>query len=90
VAESTPVPISSPAPRYPSVAMRRRETGTVRIRVDVSADGVPIATTVVESSQSRDLDRAALEAVRRWRFQPAQANGQPVGGSVIVPISFKL
>lgn len=90
VAESTPVPISSPAPRYPTMALRRRETGTVRIRVDVSAEGAPVATTVVESSQSRDLDRAALEAVRRWRFEPAQANGRPVAGSVIVPISFKL
>ena len=90
IAETTPVPISSPAPRYPTMALRRRETGTVRIRVDVSAEGAPVATTVVESSQSRDLDRAALEAVRRWRFQPAEANGRPVAGSVIVPISFKL
>lgn len=90
VAETTPVPISSPAPRYPTAALRRRETGTVRIRVDVSADGAPVATTVVESSQSRDLDRAALEAVRRWRFEPAQANGRSVAGSVIVPINFKL
>jgi periplasmic protein TonB len=90
VAESAPVPISSPPPRYPTMALRRRDEGTVRIRVDVGEDGVPTATTVVESSQSRDLDRAALEAVRRWRFQPAQANGRAVGGSVIVPINFKL
>ena len=90
VASSEPVPLSSPAPRYPTGALRRRETGTVRVRVDVGADGVPAATTVVESSHSRDLDRAAVEAVRRWRFRPAQAGGRPVAGSVVVPIDFRL
>jgi protein TonB len=90
LADAPPVPVSSPAPRYPTRALRLRETGTVRVRVDVGADGVPTSTSIVESSQSRDLDRAAQEAVRRWRFQPAQADGRPVVGSVIVPISFKL
>ncbi len=85
-----PVPLSSPAPRYPPSALRRRETGTVRVRVDVGPDGVPTATSVVESSQSRDLDHAAVDAVRRWRFRPAQANGPPTVGSVVVPISFQL
>lgn len=87
---SNPVPLSMPAPRYPRTALRRRESGTVRVRVEVGADGTPTATSVVESSQSRDLDRAALEAVRRWRFQPAVAGGRPVAGSVVVPIDFRL
>jgi len=51
---------------------------------------VPINVTVAASSQSRDLDRAALDAVRRWRFRPAQRDGQPVAGTVVVPIEFKL
>lgn len=89
-AATDPIPLSSPAPRYPPSALRRRETGTVRVRVDVGPDGVPTATSVVESSQSRDLDRAAVDAVRRWRFRPAQANGHPTVGSVVVPISFQL
>ena len=41
-------------------------------------------------SGSRSLDRAASSAVKRWRFLPGQRNGQPVGGSVEVPISFDL
>lgn len=87
---SDPVPLSSPAPRYPPSALRRRETGTVRVLVDVGPDGVPTSTSIVESSQSRDLDRAAVDAVRRWRFRPAQAGGHPTVGSVVVPISFQL
>lgn len=60
----------------------------MRVRADVGADGAPASVSVVETSGNRELDRAALEAVRRWRFQPATANGQPAGGSVVVPIEF--
>lgn len=84
------MPISSPPPRYPQRAVQRRETGTVRVQVQVGADGNPVDVSVLESSNSRDLDRAALDAVRRWRFRPAQRDGQAVAGTVVVPIEFKL
>lgn len=84
----TPVPVSSPAPRYPPQSLRRRESGTVLLRVHVGADGVPYAVDVVESSRSRLLDRAASDAVRRWRFLPAQRDGRSVPGVVEVPIAF--
>ena len=44
----------------------------------------------MRASGSRDLDRAAMQAVRRWRFEPAMAGGQPTVGQVIVPIDFNL
>lgn len=83
-----PVPLSTPAPRYPPDALRNQESGTVMLRVDVGADGVPTQVQIAKSSRSRSLDRAASEAVRQWRFRPAQRNGQPVPGSVQVPIAF--
>ena len=83
-----PVPVDSPAPRYPREALRSGESGTVLLRVHVGADGRPTQVDLVESSRSRSLDRAATEAVRRWRFRPAQRNGQPVPGVVQVPIAF--
>jgi len=87
----SPEPIAgqNPSPRYPPAALRRRESGTVLVRVDVGPDGVPTSTSLVESSGSRDLDRAALDSVRRWRFRPAQVNGRPMVGSVVVPINFE-
>ncbi|MFA4445196.1 energy transducer TonB, partial [Xanthomonas perforans] len=86
-----PVPIQGqmPPPRYPSAALRRGDAGDVVVRVDVDAAGNPGGVTLVQRSGSRDLDRAAMEAVRHWRFHPAQRNGQPVAGSMDIPFEFK-
>ncbi|HEY5805687.1 MAG TPA: energy transducer TonB [Lysobacter sp.] len=83
-----PMPGQTPSPRYPAQALRRGESGTVSVRVEIGPDGVPSQVSVEGSSGSRYLDRAALDAVRRWRFRPAMSHGQPVSGSVIVPIRF--
>lgn len=83
-----PIPGQTPSPRYPARALRRRESGTVLVRAEIDPDGVPVSVSVERSSGSRALDRAAENAVQRWRFRPAQRDGQPTAGSVIVPISF--
>ncbi|AOD15399.1 energy transducer TonB [Xanthomonas fragariae] len=86
-----PVPMQGqmPPPRYPSAALSRGDAGDVVVRVDVDAAGNPGGVTLVQRSGSRDLDRAAMEAVRRWRFHPAQRDGQPVAGSLDIPFEFK-
>ena len=88
---SQPMPIAaqSPPPQYPAAALRSGDTGTVVVRVEVDATGYPNNVTVIQRSGSRDLDRAATDAVRRWRFTPAQSNGQAVPGSIEVPFDFK-
>jgi protein TonB len=89
-ADSAPRLLSSPAPRYPRDAQRRGLSGTVLLRIHVGADGEPQSVDLVQGSGARELDRAAVEAVRRWRFAPATRGGQPVEGSVQVPITFNL
>lgn len=84
-----PLPGQSPPPAYPPAALRRGESGTVVVRVDVDASGMPLDAKIVQRSGSRDLDRAALDAVRGWRFQPAQSNGQPMVGSLEIPFDFQ-
>ena len=64
---SLPRPIQQPAPRYPRDAYRRGESGTVLLRVHVGADGEPRGIDLFASSGSRSLDRAAVDAVERWR-----------------------
>lgn len=87
----SPLPDQSPSPRYPQDALRRGETGTVILQVQVDAQGQPVSVDVSQRSGSRDLDRAAVEAVSRWRFSPAlDAAGNAVPGGLSVPVDFKL
>lgn len=79
----------SPEPEYPATALRRGEGGDVLLRVNVGADGVPGDVDFVRRSSSRELDRAAQDAVKRWRFEPATRNGKPIPAVVEVPIEFK-
>lgn len=87
--DSLPQPIHSPAPRYPRAAQRRGESGTVLLRVYVTADGQVDRIELLQSSHSRILDRAASDAIGRWRFRPAMRAGQAVPGNVMVPITFE-
>ena len=87
-ANSSPVPTSRPAPQYPRAALRAGIEGTVRVQVDVGPDGGPTSVSLDQGSGHRELDRAALDAVKRWRFRPAMANGQPTVGRLTVPIQF--
>jgi protein TonB len=62
----------------------------VQLRVYVNAIGVPERVELSASSGSPALDRAAQDAVARWRFVPAKRGEQPVAAWVIVPIVFKM
>jgi len=77
-------------PRYPPQALRRGIEGEVLLKVLVSTDGEPLSVEVEKSSRNRDLDRAAMTAVKRWKFNPQIRNGQKVQGYVLVPIVFSL
>lgn len=83
-----PIPGATPAPRYPPRALRRGESGTVMVRAEIGPDGVPTSVSVARGSGSRLLDRTAVDAVERWRFEPAMLDGRPTVGSVVVPIEF--
>lgn len=81
---------SARPPAYPESARRRGEQGRVVLRVDVSADGLPVDVSVAEGSGFPSLDAAALGAVRQWRFVPAISGGTPVAATAQVPIRFRL
>lgn len=89
-AGSTPEPIQRTPPRYPGEALRNGDTGTAVVRAEVDEEGRVAAVSLVSRTGSRALDRAAMQAVRGWRFRPAQRDGRPVPGSVDVPIEFSL
>ena len=67
-------------PDYPVRAARNGETGTVTLALLVGADGRVQQSRVQSSSGSRDLDRAAVNALSLCQFQPANNNGIPEAG----------
>lgn len=77
-------------PRYPPQAIRQRHEGTVILLVLVATDGTPKQVKVEQSSGYRELDRAAIQAAERWRFNPGNRNGIPYEGWARVPVSFTL
>lgn len=82
--------LNNPRPTYPNVSRRLGEQGQVWLLVRVDAHGQPQAVEVQRSSGHQRLDGAAMQAVRGWRFVPAQRGGSAVAAEVRVPINFAL
>lgn len=66
-------PVSTPAPRYPSEALRSGTSGEVLVEITVGTDGSVTNARVLRATPSRVFDREALNAVKRWRFEPVGA-----------------
>lgn len=82
--------LNNPPPAYPRLSRRQGHHGNVTLRVFVNTSGSAETVQVRTSCGHDELDQAAVEAVRRWRFVPARQGDQPVAAWVLVPISFTL
>lgn len=82
--------LHNPPPAYPVESRRRHEEGTVRLRVVITVDGRVKDIAVARSSGFERLDRAALNAVRHWRFSPGTQAGVPVEAVGTLSIPFRL
>jgi TonB family protein len=79
---TAPVPIERFEPRYPEEAMQRGREGWVIVSYIVAEDGNVIEPMIEDSTGDAAFEDAALAAVRRWRYEPATANGAPVEQSM--------
>lgn len=77
-------------PRYPASARRQGAQGTTLLRVFVAVDGRVTEVNVERTAGHAELDEAAAEAVRRWRFEPARSGDTPVAMWVLLPVEFRL
>ncbi|HEX4334034.1 MAG TPA: energy transducer TonB [Usitatibacter sp.] len=82
--------LNNPPPAYPPLSRRLKEQGRVLLRVLVSTAGNAQDVELRTSSGSERLDRAAIEAVRRWRFSPARRGAETIAAWALVPIVFQL
>jgi len=75
-------------PRYPSAARLVKVEGIVIIEAVIDASGQIRDARVLRGHPL--LDEAALEALRRWRFEPGRLNGRPVAVYFTLTVNFRL
>ncbi|TMA15663.1 MAG: TonB family protein, partial [Deltaproteobacteria bacterium] len=68
--------LEAPPAVYPPERLARGETADVACSVDIDEHGA-VTQVVVEQPVAPDFDAAAVEAIRRFRFSPAEIDGQP-------------
>lgn len=88
--DAPPAPYKAIRPDYPRGARRRGESGDVTLELNVNEKGVVVEVSVSVSTGFRELDAAAIRAVRAARFRPATSDGRPVPSTARLTLSFRL
>jgi protein TonB len=79
--------LSQVPPAYPPLARQARIQGDVILQSNVSKDGTVEDLQVVSGHPL--LVQAALDAVRQWRYQPTELNGEPVEVDTTTTVRFR-
>jgi protein TonB len=80
--------IRSTLPVYPSVAKDSRVQGDVVIETEIDKSGNVVHMKVTSGPPM--LRQAALDAVRRWKYEPSTLDGQPHSIEMLVTVKFRL
>ena len=80
----------APRPKYPVLAKKFGYEGLVNLKVKVLESGIPNKVLVLSSSGYEILDKAARDAVVKWKFFPASKNGKSFACWINIPIRFEL
>ncbi len=86
--DQKPRPLFRAAPLYPAEMRGKKLEGVVTVIFVVDSSG-RVAGPRVEASTHAAFEKPALDAVRRWKFEPAVKGGQRVGCKMRVPIRFQ-
>lgn len=90
VIETDVIPMVKIPPRYPRRAVRAKIEGVVTVEFTITRDGSVIDPSVVQAAPPAVFDRAALQAIRRWKFRPKFIDGRPVQRRAVQNIRFSL
>ncbi|HEV2703195.1 MAG TPA: energy transducer TonB [Steroidobacteraceae bacterium] len=75
-------------PEFPEIAREQDLTGFVDLEFMVHADGSVTDVTVLRAQPLGIFDRAAVAAVRQWRYRPVQRDGIPVDEHARLRLNF--
>jgi len=85
--DQKPRAIYQPAPTYPASLRSRKIDGVVTVLFVVDSNG-RVTNAKVEKSSDPAFDKPALDAVRKWKFDPAMKEGRKVSAKMRAPIRF--
>lgn len=88
--DAPPTPVNKMPPIYPSSLLSKGIGGRVLVSCTVDAGGQVAATSIKQSSGHPDLDKAAINAVNKWKFKPGTKGGRKVKATCIVPFNFEV
>ena len=78
----------APDPKFPDLPPDAEPHGTVVMLVGVNAKGHVAAVRVLRSDE-KAFEQSAVDTVKKWKFKPAEKNGQPVPVQVTVEMKFQ-
>ncbi len=84
------VRVKSASPKYPRRAAERDVTGWVDVYFTVTTSGETANVSVNRSDPTSVFDRAAVEAVEKWAFQPVEYRGQLIDQRAGARLVFEL
>ncbi|MGF1607605.1 MAG: energy transducer TonB [Rhodothalassiaceae bacterium] len=83
-------PLVRVAPMYPLAARMRKVEGSVIVEFDITAEGHTANAKVVSAEPPGFFEKAALDAIAKWRYRPRMIDGQAVPVSnIYVSLAFK-
>ena len=74
---------------YPPEAIKLNLQGVVRVEAFVDSMGA-VRFARVRGIHNKIFNRAALESIIRWTFQPSLVRGKPTGVWIMIPMRFEL
>lgn len=84
-----PKALYQPEPEFNDIARSAKYQGVVTLALVVDKDGMPRRIRIINPIGA-GLDAKAVEAVRTWKFEPANKNGNLVPTQIVVEVDFHL
>lgn len=84
-----PTDIYQPPPEYSDRARRAKFQGQVILMLVVNEKGLPENIRITKPL-GFGLDEKALSCVEKWRFKPAEKDGQPLATEIALEVDFRL
>jgi TonB family protein len=80
-------------PKYPAAAIQAHQQGKIILKVQIDAHGNPVSAKVYKAEPPEveaTFAQTSIDAVMKWKFNPAENDGKKVSGDVLVPFTYSL